>query len=379
MSVLAITFSFSPDTTIFSSEVNQNFNEIAVWANGNITQANLATFTGGVDFSLAGSDHALSITSSSSTSAISIVSTGPASPFVLEDDGTSGAIPALQVISTTRGTLPFPVMTATQKNSVSSPPDGLMVFDSTAGAPAWHSSGQWHSVVSNGSTRLNVISTSINATLPDISSLVSVDATSGAITITLPIYDTGLEFIISKKDSSFNIVTINDATNALLTTLNTQGEAVTIASTSSSWVFLSRVIPSIWQNYSPTLTALGTQSFSQFSWRRVGDSVEILGDLLNTAAGSASVVATITLPHASLLVNPNCIHGSGYQYVGSGAYGNSNFQSITVLVGSNDNTFEFGVIQATTGNGLVPQVGGKIVGTTDRVAFKATIPIKGWN
>jgi hypothetical protein len=54
---------------------------------------------------------------------------------------------ALQVASTTQGFLP-PVMTTTQKNAISSPAAGLVVFDSTLAKLCVYASGAWQTITS---------------------------------------------------------------------------------------------------------------------------------------------------------------------------------------------------------------------------------------
>jgi hypothetical protein len=53
----------------------------------------------------------------------------------------------LQAVSTTKGFLP-PVMTTTQKNAISSPAAGLIVFDSTLAKLCVYASGAWQTITS---------------------------------------------------------------------------------------------------------------------------------------------------------------------------------------------------------------------------------------
>lgn len=48
-----------------------------------------------------------------------------------------------QIISTTLGSIPMPVMTNTQRNAIGTPATGLMVFNSTNGGPEFYDGTQW--------------------------------------------------------------------------------------------------------------------------------------------------------------------------------------------------------------------------------------------
>jgi hypothetical protein len=56
----------------------------------------------------------------------------------------------LEIVSTTKGLL-IPVMTTTQRNAISSPADGLMVYDSTLHTPYWYLNGTWTPLPTSGS------------------------------------------------------------------------------------------------------------------------------------------------------------------------------------------------------------------------------------
>ena len=80
-------------------------------------------------------------------SSSSQVSIGTTTPF---------ACSALQVNSTSQGFLP-PVMTATQRVNISSPANGLMVYDSTLNALLVYSNGVWTQVVEMPATSDNLV------------------------------------------------------------------------------------------------------------------------------------------------------------------------------------------------------------------------------
>lgn len=57
--------------------------------------------------------------------------------------GTPISSAQFQVASTTRGGIALPIMTTTQKNAISSPVDGLSVYDATLHQPFWYENGVW--------------------------------------------------------------------------------------------------------------------------------------------------------------------------------------------------------------------------------------------
>ncbi len=61
--------------------------------------------------------------------------------------GTMAASAISQVVSTTQGAIPAPVMTTTQKNAIGTPATGLMVFDSTLGRLESYSGVAWGGAV----------------------------------------------------------------------------------------------------------------------------------------------------------------------------------------------------------------------------------------
>lgn len=376
MSVLAITYSFSPDTTIFSNEVNQNFNDIAVWANGHIDQTNLAVFNGAIVFSIAGSDAALNISTSSSSTALNITSSGPASPIVVTDTGTSGAIPAFKIASTTRGSMPMPVMSGAQRAAITSPPDGLMVFDTDDEAPYWYADGAWHFPQSSGvNNLLGVVNTTVDYTALTTDNVIEADATSAAITITLPAATTsGLNYTIIKMDAvvANPIAILGTIGGVLNPTLNTQQESVQIVSNGTDWDVLSHTSNTPWVQYTPSSIPQATSSVN-FWWRRIGANLEIRGFWVATAAGAASP-AIIPFPSTAMLIDPLVIAslGTNYNICGQAALNTSSM--IFVIAGGGDHTFEF----CSAGLTQIPQNASTLFPATGQVSLTASFPIQGW-
>ncbi len=63
------------------------------------------------------------------------------------DPGSIDASAALQVVSTTKGAL-FPKMTTTQKNAISSPIEGLIVYDTTLHKLCVRTASAWETITS---------------------------------------------------------------------------------------------------------------------------------------------------------------------------------------------------------------------------------------
>lgn len=68
-------------------------------------------------------------------------------PDVLIGTTTDNAAAILNVSSTTKGTIPAPSMTTTQQNAISSPPEGLNVYDNVLHTPAFYNGTSWVDVV----------------------------------------------------------------------------------------------------------------------------------------------------------------------------------------------------------------------------------------
>lgn len=74
---LSVTYGdFAPNTTIVSSQMDQNFDDIETWANGNIGQDNFATLTGAVNWSVSSNVFAINISNSGTEGSLTISQSG---------------------------------------------------------------------------------------------------------------------------------------------------------------------------------------------------------------------------------------------------------------------------------------------------------------
>lgn len=162
MATLSVTYTYAPGGVIRASEHNQNMTDIINWANGNISDENFDTLTGTVSWNVTSNSLAASIintgtegslgiqhnaTLASGKSAVKVSSNAVQSAgsaiVDLSASSASNAIPvlkvtdagiggsALSVISTTKPSIPFPVMTTTQRNALTSPAIGMGIYNST--------------------------------------------------------------------------------------------------------------------------------------------------------------------------------------------------------------------------------------------------------
>ena len=145
----------------------------------------------------------------------------------------------LDVSSTTKAFMP-PRMTTAQKNSVASPTAGMVVYDTDMASLSVYNGTAWTT------TNTMAVSTkTANYTGLYSDDVILGNATSGAITITLPtaVGNTGEVFHIKKIDSSVNAVTIATTSSqtidgALTQPILTQYQNITVVSNGVGWSVL---------------------------------------------------------------------------------------------------------------------------------------------
>ena len=145
----------------------------------------------------------------------------------------------LDVSSTTKAFMP-PRMTTAQKNSVASPTAGMVVYDTDMASLSVYNGTAWTT------TNTMAVSTkTANYTGLYSDDVILGDATSGAITITLPtaVGFSGKVFNIKKTDSSVNAVTIATTSSqtidgALTQPILTQYQNITVVSNGVGWSVL---------------------------------------------------------------------------------------------------------------------------------------------
>jgi len=145
----------------------------------------------------------------------------------------------LDVTSTTKAFMP-PRMTTAQKNAVASPTAGMVVYDTDMKGISFYNGTAWTTT-----NNKNVATKTANYTALQSDDVLLGDATSGAITITLPtaVGNTGEVFHIKKIDSSVNAVTIATTSSqtidgALTQPILFQYQTITIVSNGVGWSVL---------------------------------------------------------------------------------------------------------------------------------------------
>lgn len=145
----------------------------------------------------------------------------------------------LDVTSTTKAFMP-PRMTTAQKNSVASPTAGMVVYDTDMKGISYYNGTAWTTA-----NNKNVATKTANYTALQSDDVILGDATSGAITITLPtaVGFSGKVFNIKKTDSSVNSVTIATTSSqtidgALTAPLISQYQSLTLVSNGTNWSVL---------------------------------------------------------------------------------------------------------------------------------------------
>jgi hypothetical protein len=141
---------------------------------------------------------------------------------VLIGTTTDAASSILTVESTTKGFLP-PRMTTTQKNAISSPATGLVVYDSTLNVLNFYNGSSWTSG-SSGGTVTSVAALTLGTTGTDLSSTVATGTTTPVITLNVPTASAANRGALSSADwttfngkqaalvSGTNIKTVNGTT-----------------------------------------------------------------------------------------------------------------------------------------------------------------------
>lgn len=129
-----------------------------------------------------------------------------------------------------------------------------------------------------------------------------------------------------------------------------------------------------WQDYTATFTAFGTVSVQKTSYRKVGDSIELMCRF--TAGTPTAAEARVSLPTG--LVSDATKIQSTLSIVGvAETTGNGTIQIEEVLIEPSKTYVTFG-LRSSAFNGLLKQNGNDLVATAGEVSFIARLPIQGW-
>lgn len=240
---------------------------------------------------------------------------------------------------------------------------------------------------------------------------ISFDTGGGVISVTLPdcASNSGKVYKLRKSTPDFTAVTINAAGSDVIldyvasapgsTTLNTQGEEIELVSFGSTvWQVVNRRMPSVWTLYTMTIggsssaPTKGTTSTDSAYWRRVGDSIQVRYDYVQTGSGSdGSGRYLFPIPSgltANTTVNPSdSTNDRGYcgnGFVSNNANGQSaNTQAVRCMLYNSTNislvpqTLSTNSLQDSAAN--VSSSNFKLSGSNTTYSFMYTLPISSWN
>ena len=259
--------------------------------------------------------------------------------------------------------------------------DGLALIADSAEATGL----KWGSIAGN-----NLVTKNSSVTLLITEKIILADASSGAITLTLPtaVGNKDSVFRIKKVDSDFTnavtidpdgVETIDGSTDTLL---STQGETIEIVSDGTEWSVLQRKNPSIWLAYTPTGSWTTNATYTGF-WKRTGDSASF--DLKVDMAGAPNAAAlTINLPTGLTINTARLTHSNNYKIFGTGTLNDASGMDNLVSCSYNTTTslavmnYDDGVGAIDIGN--VTQANPKTIASGDFITVRAeNVPIIGWN
>lgn len=315
-------YTFTPNTTIYSSEVNSNF----ALMRGNvypIDGSTTALVTNAYD--LGSSQYAWRRIygkhwphTGSTTGSATLTNTHDT---VLFDPSSATTTATLPSASGATGSS-FRIINIGTSKTVYIDADSTQTIDGTltVNLPA----GRSIEIVSNGSNwrsflPLDLTSpTAVKTTTYSIDyadTIVLVNATSGGFTVTLPSAATmaGKQFQIKRTDQTLaNAVTIATTSSqtidgATTRKLMTQYEEYTVVSDGSNWHVVSHSYPQGWTTYALGGSwTLNNPSYTG-KWRRVGDSVDIqiyvvMGGAVDNTSLTINMPSGLTIDTAKLLL-----------------------------------------------------------------------------
>ena len=242
--------------------------------------------------------------------------------------------------------------------------------------------------VSTAGTLLAQTAKTANYTITGSDAVITGDASGGAFTFTLPpsASNNGKIWYLSKTDSSLTQITIDGNASetvggALTTTLATQGETALLLANGTNISILNRYIPSNWTSYTPTFSAsFGTTSGVAFKYRRVGDSIQVMGQF--TCGTVTAAIATMTLPSgltiATSIPVANTTAAAGPQVGYWAGATDDNLGAVLTATGTNNALLYFSPF-TIGGSSLTPANASATFGSNQVIDINFTVPITGWN
>lgn len=138
-----------------------------------------------------------------------------------------------------------------------------------------------------------------------------------------------------------------------------------------------------WAAYTPTITGYGTVTNVSFLWRRIGDTLEVIGTF--TTGTTAASLATFTLPtspavlaidSAKLPIN-NTDTNPGVE-IGTISASAANQYGLIVTATGSSTALVYQGSGVTLANHLTPGDGNVLVASSAHISVKFSVPISGW-
>ena len=211
--------------------------------------------------------------------------------------------------------------------------------------------------------------------------IIKADTSSAGWTLTLyPASGNSGKFLkIIKTTSDFNVLTIDGngsetINGSTTTTLNTQYESITLFCDGSNWLILSRSGINTKVNiYTPSMSD-GTNATAYGAWKRSGDCIEIEGQCVWTGAG-AGTTFLVGIPSGLTISSARLSNGT----VEAAFVGAANW---------NDNGTKRRTLHPEVSGGLISVLfreaettntwDGSQAASGDVVKFSVRVPISGW-
>lgn len=236
-----------------------------------------------------------------------------------------------EVVSTSKGSRPVPVMTSTQRGSISSPGAGLQVYNSTSGTLNVHNGSTWNEIL-DGTT----VQTATNKSLSGSANTFTNIPLTTAVTGVLPIANGGTNSsaVLSNnrvmKSSGGAVIEaaaitaaralISDANGIPTQSTVTSTELANVSGTTSSLCGISQSCTQTSKTFtSPVINGanitMGTASNSNRLGLATNTTTNLAG--LSNTAGDFAYDTTQNKPVFN--------NGAGWNVVGSGSGGGTNF------------------------------------------------------
>lgn len=309
--------------------------------------------------------------------------------------GAKDATAAIDVVSTTQG-IGFPNMTETQRDAISSPKDGLTVFNTTTGKLDYYNGSAWAPIESTAVATADVSGTTTSFT-PVVKSTVKTTSSSytvldndgfdkflmttstSTLTLTLPTAsaNAGRTLDIIKADTGTGKITVDGEGSETINGLTTQDiygqySRLKITCDGTAWFVIGQSMN--WLAFTPASTqGFGTISSDNLEWRRVGgDTIEVRGRFtVGTASASEARIFTPNSLNIKQDESGTVICGKALRSVTD-----TNGWNVTILSEPSVSYVVFGYRNGSASVSSLDKVGGTtITSTGTSFAINYTVPV----